>query len=403
MNEDERDRDGGRFSWWSGRHTVLSLCIGSYFAVRFAQVVIGPVVSLVIETFTVSRGAVGLALTGMWIAYALSQLPSGVLADRFGERTVVVAALSITAGAALGLAGAPTFTLFAVGTILLGVGAGLYYNAATALLARESDGLGRAIGTHRIGGQLAGVIAPIVAAAVSVRYGWRSTIALGTVLAVGIGTLFVRLSTRNAPVRPDASLRALFAPGPLSDLLARPHVRRTTFLMTLVEFVGLAAMAFLPIFLIEHFGFSIGVANLLFATFFAASALSQPLGGWLSDRIGRDATATAQLFAGVIGYGALAAGGPPALALPAVLLAGVAMSATPVLQSRMLDGMDASNRGTGFGLFRTLYLLLGATGTTVVGASADAAGWRMAFGLLTVMLAVGLLTLVAIRIVGDGK
>jgi MFS family permease len=385
---------------WKDPYTLLSICIGAYFAVRFSQVIIGSVVPLVIEEFAVSRGTVGAVLTGMWVAYALLQLPSGVLADRFGEGSVVLAALGITAVATLGLAAAPTVPILAAAAIGLGIGAGAYYNPATALLTREFDGIGGAIGAHRIGGQVAGVLAPLVAAAAGVRYGWRAAIALGSLLAVVIAGVFLREHASTAPVRSDASLRELFDPGALLGLLIRPHTRNTTFMMTLVEFVGLAAMAFLPAFLVEHYGFSIGRANLLFATFFAVSALSQPLGGRLSDRIGRDATATMQASAGVVGYGALALGSTTLVAVPALVLAGVAMSTTPVLQSRMMDGLVDTNRGKGFGLFRTLYLLVSATGTAVVGVTADVGGWGVAFGLLAALLGAVLLSLIVIGIAG---
>jgi hypothetical protein len=54
----------------------------------------------------------------------------------------------------------------------------------------------------------------------------------------------------------------------------------------------------------------------------------------------------------------------------------------------MINGLSESNPGTGFGLFRSLYLLVGALGMTVVGTTADATGWRLSFGLLAALLGV---------------
>jgi len=379
---------------WSRRHAVLLVCGGSYFAVRFAQVIVGPVIPRLVGTFPVSRGKLGLALTGMWIVYALLQLPSGALADRFGERAVVVTALALTACASLVLASAPTFPVFGAGVVCLGVGAGVYYNPATTLLASEFDVVGRAIGTHRIGGQVAGVVAPLLAASVGVRYGWRVAVGIGAVLTVVAGAAFLRTSSHTPPARPTASLEDLFDPGPIADLLARRHMRYTTFLASVVEFVGMASMAFLPVFLVEHHGVSEAWAGFAFAVFFGVSAILQPLGGWLSDRIGHDRTLAAQLTAGVAGYALLTAPVARPLAVPAVVFAGAAMTSTPVIQSRMLDGLSAAERGTGFGAFRTVYLLIGALGTTVVGSTADLAGWAVAFGLLAALFAVALAALV---------
>jgi MFS family permease len=386
-------------SGWTDQHTLLSVLAGSYFGVRFTQVVLGPAVPAVVAAFAVSRGAVGTALTGMWVAYAIAQLPSGVLADRIGERAVVLVALATTALATLALSVSPGFLPFAAGVVLLGVGAGVYYNPATALLARAFDGVGRAVGTHRVGGQAAGVVAPLVAAAVVPRFGWRAAVLLGAPVAALAALLALRFVGRTPPVRPTASARDLFDPADLRRLLARRHTRYTTFVATLVEFVGLATMAFLPALLIQHHGFASGPANLLFAVLFATTALSQPFAGWLSDRVGRDGTLALLAGAGTLGYLALAGGSRP-LAVPAVLLAGVSMSATPVVQSRMMDGLSETDQGAGFGLFRTVYLLLGASGTAVVGTAADVAGWPVAFGLLAAVFAGLLLSLLVVGLVG---
>lgn len=382
----------------TNQYVVLPACIVAYFAVRFTQVVIGPIVPNVIETFDVSRSAIGLVLTGMWATYALSQLPSGILADRFGERQIVLTALGIVLAATLGLAVAPTFLVFGIGVLTLGVGAGIYYNPATALLDREFEKTGRTIGIHRIGGQVAGVVAPVAAAILGVRYGWRVTVSLGLVLTALVAVIFARLIVSTAPVRPIGTLRDLVEPGVLRTLLTRPYTRHTVFMATIVEFVGLAVMAFLSTFLVEHSGFTLQLANVLFAVFFAVATVSQPIGGWLSDYLGRDATLAIQLSAGVLGYGTLVADRTLVLTSLGIVLAGISMSSVPVIQSRMLDRLSQTNRGVGFGLFRTVYMLFGALGTTVTGTIAETVGWTEAFGVLSILLSVNLLSLFLTRI-----
>lgn len=377
---------------------ALAACVGAYFGIRVCQVVVGPVVPGLIATFDVSRGTVGLALSGMWVVYALVQLPGGALADRVGERRVVGGALTLSALAGLGMAAAPGFAAFAAAVAVVGAGAGVYYNPATTLLDRTATDVGRAIGVHRVGGQAAGVAAPLGAAALSGRYGWRVTL-LAAALTVVVAAGAFAVGTRpTAPRRPTASLRELVAPGDVAALLARPHVRTTTVVMAMVEFAGLAAVAFVPTLLVEHHGLGVAAANLLFALFAGVAAAAQPFAGWLSDRHGRDRTVVALAAAGVLGYAGLAAGGPLALAVPATVLAGASVSVTPAVQSRLLDGLGDDERGTGFGAFRTVYLLVGATGTAVVGAVADVAGWTAAFGVLAgLFVAVLAVTLAAGR------
>lgn len=306
-------------SKWGQRHRTLAVCIGAYFGVRFCQVLVGSIVPGIISAFGVSRGTIGLGLTGMWVLYALVQVPSGVFADRYGERTVVTAALLLTALATLGVAGAPVFAVFAIAVAAIGAGAGIYYNPATTLLDRTGGPVGRAIGFHRTGGQLAGVAAPASAALVGLRYGWRETVVLGSVCVAIVAVAFVRGTRSLEPQRPSESMPELFDTNLLSALLTRHS--RTTLMMTLVEFVGVVAMAFLPTIFLERHGVGQTRANLLFALFFAIGAVSQPIAGWLSDRYGRDRTIAVLAVAGVVGTIADVSGWPPAIGVLSLLFA----------------------------------------------------------------------------------
>ena len=136
----------------SYRYVVLVLCTLAFAATMVARLAISPVVPEVTATFSVSTGAVGLALSGMWAAYALTQFPSGVLADRYGERRVILTAVGVTAAASVLLSMSPTFAVFALTVVALGAGAGLHYSVATSFLARQFDDVGRAIGVHVAGG-----------------------------------------------------------------------------------------------------------------------------------------------------------------------------------------------------------------------------------------------------------
>ncbi|SEH65565.1 hypothetical protein SAMN05192561_12211 [Halopenitus malekzadehii] len=54
-----------------------------------------------------------------------------------------------------------------------------------------------------------------------------------------------------------------------------------------------------------------------------------------------------------------------------------------------MDDISDAERGPGFGLVRTVYTTLGATGSVVTGVTADVLGWTASFGLLAVIMAVG--------------
>jgi predicted MFS family arabinose efflux permease len=367
------------------RYVALALCTLAFTATMVARLVISPVVPQITADFAVSKGAVGLALSGMWAAYAVSQFPSGILSDRLGERRVILAALGLTASTSVLLALAPSYPVFAITAVVLGAGAGLHYSVATSFLARHFDQVGRAIGIHVTGAPIAGLVAPVAAAAVGVRYGWRPALLLGAAVAIPIFALFWLQIDRTPPARPDVRMRSQLEIGPLRELLGRPQIRYTMLLSVGGAFSWQATASFLPTFLIEHHGYSAAGASLLFSGYFVVHGATQPLLGTLSDRFGRDGIAALAFGSGVVGYGSLVAGSE-AVVLAAIPLVGIAMSWGAPVQSRFIDVLGASERATGFGLVRTGYMMVGALGSVVVGTLADVFGWQAAFGAVVAVL-----------------
>jgi YNFM family putative membrane transporter len=391
---------------WRYRHTALALCTLAFTATMVARLVISPLVPRITAEFGVSNATVGLALSGMWLAYALAQFPSGVLGDRYGERAVILTAVGATAVASLLIALSPSIGVFMLFTVALGAGAGLHYSVATTFLARQFDDIGRAIGVHVAGGPIAGLAAPPVAALVGSRYGWRVGILLGVAVAVPVFALFAWRVRPTEPLRPDQAMRERVALAPLVELLSRPPILYTTALATMGAFTWQATASFLPTFLDVGTGLSTGLSALLFSLYFLVHGGSQPVTGSLSDRFGRDATAVGTMSAGVVGYGLLVATARFDLGLGAIVaavcLVGVAMSWGAPIQSRFMDLLSDAERGAGFGLVRTAYMVLGASGSVVVGTLSEVAGWGAAFGLLAGVMALGLAALLANRLLGLG-
>jgi MFS family permease len=387
---------------WRYPHTVLALGVLVNFGQVGSRLVISPVVPAIIERFGVTRGTVGLVLTGMWGAYALSQFPSGVLADRVGERRVILAALALTALGSLLLAAAPSFLLFGAFAVFLGSGAGLYTSVGSSLLTKLFDDTGGALGLHVAGGSLAGFVAPVTAAYVGVRYGWRAAVLLGAVVLLPVLGLAAWRLRPTPPASPGASLVAGFAAGGLRDRLRRADIAFTVVVAALGVFTWQSVASFLPTFLVEYRSLSTGEAATAFGAVFLLSAVGQPVAGRLSDALGRDTLlATNMVVAGsallllVVDRSALAL-------VAAVLLLGGGLTWFGVVQARFMDRLDAAGRGTGFGLVRTVYMSLGALGSVVTGTVADVAGWAVAFALVAGLLGLAALTLAANRALSLG-
>lgn len=367
---------------WRYRDTVLALCTLAFFVTMAGRLAISPVVPAITDEFAVSNAAVGVALSGMWLTYGLAQYPSGVLADRYGERSVVLAAIGGTAGFGIVLATAPVFVAFFVGTVLLGAFAGLHYSVATTLLSRTYDRVGTAVGVHNNGATVAGLIAPVAAAWVGAQYGWRPAVALVAVVGVPAFALFALRVRPTEPRRPDVAIRERVAFGPAAELLSRPQIAFTVVVAIASEFAWQGLASFLPTFLIEHRGYSTALAGSVFAAYFVAQIPGQIVVGAAGDRFGYDTAIAGCMLVGASAIGLLFAGFGLGGVVVAVSLLGVAMSFGAALMPRFLEAMTDAERNAGFGLVRTVYMVVASSGSVVVGLLADLYGWPLTFGVL---------------------
>lgn len=382
---------------WQSRHTLLTLAIGAFFLTLFVRLVLSPVVPAIIDAFDSSKSAIGLAFTGMWAAYALVQYPGGVLGDRFGEYRLILLSIGLTGLSGLLLALSVSYGFFVVAAILLGASAGLYGPAGTSLLAKSFRNTGQALGLHVAGANVAGLIAPVAGAYVGIRYGWRAAPVLGIALAVPLFVAFAWYAEPTEPSQPERSIRAQFTPKTLLEVLLRPSIAYTMGLGIIGVFTFQAIASFLPTFLIEFWGLTTQRAGTAFGIVYLFSAMTMPITGRVSDVTGRDLTITFSFLTVASGLGILLAGRMVVPALVAVVVVGIGISWGGVLHSRYMDHLDDAERGTGFGLVRTVTGLVGSLGSVVVGSLAEFAGWQAAYSLVIGLLLIAITALLANR------
>lgn len=379
---------------------LLGVTTAAFFVTMIARLALSPLVPDIIEAFSVSKSAVGIALSGMWATYALFQFPGGIIADRFGERRVVMLAMGATGLASVVLAAAPTFPLFALFAIVLGAAAGLYFTAGTGFLTEEFDNTGRALGVHEIGASAGGLIAPLASTYVAARVNWRAGPLVPAAVALVVLVLFAWRAPRTPPSTPVQSLTEQVDVGRLLALLARPSILFTTVLGMIGFFTWQSFASFFPTFLVEYAGLSAGRASLVFGSVFALTIGGAPALGWASDVTGRDAAIAVSMLAGVVGYVLFLFVGGPAAVIAGTVLVGIGLSWTGVVNSRFMDHLAADERGTGFGLIRTVLLLVSSLGSGVTGTLADQVGWLAAYGLVAGLLGLVVVLLVANRLLG---
>jgi MFS family permease len=383
------------------RHALVSAVLGN-FSQFGARLIISPFVPAIATAFLATKSTIGLILTLMWALFAVLHYPAGVLADRYGAARVMQVGVGLAALGSLVVVLAPTLAVFAIGCLVLGIGGAAYFPNGQTFLSRRFGAAerGQALSIHSAGGPFAGVVMPAVATAVAARYDWRAGVAVGTVAAtIATAILAIRLRGQDGG-DPGVDITARLWPGTAVALLRRPAVLTTVALGGIGMYCFQAFISFYPTFLREYHGIAPQRASLLYSAGFVLVVLGLPIVGRIADRVGTERTLVVPFGAMVLAVAlVLAVSKPWALILGSTLF-GVGLSSGGAIAKRAMEHFADGDRGTGFGIVRMLFVLIGSLANVVTGSVAEYWGWVLAYGVI-VALCVAVIGLLAVLVVYD--
>jgi MFS family permease len=379
-----------------GEYDALALTAGLWFLVLFLRYVFPPLFPTFRAVYGLSNGELGALFTGLMVAYAAMQLPAGVLSDRFGRVTVIVAGMALGAVAAIGLAVWQTTAVLVGAMVLIGFGTGVHKTVAIPLLATIYPArTGRSLGIMDATGQLGGVLAPgaVVAVGSVAALAWPHIFLAGGALGVA---LVVALRLRIPDSRADATdTDAAAETAPLTAYL-RPFADRrfAAFVVAAsgVAFAWNGVSAFLVLFLADVHALSERTAGLLFAGLFVVG-LAQPAIGAIGDRIGHRVAGLLAVATAIAGVGGLLVAPSFVSIVLAVALTGVGLHGfRPVRDAFLVEQFPDATAGGALGLVRTAIMGLGAIAPAVVGTLSETTGtvenpsYTVAFGAIVAVL-----------------
>ena len=365
------------------RTPVLVAVAGGWFLSLGVRLVYPAVIPHLRTAYGISLSTAGLLLTVLWLAYAVGQLPGGVLSDRFGERAVLVAS-TLVSGAVLGLVVvAGVVELLFAATALFGLSTALYgVSRFTILSAVYPDNDGTAIGVTMAAGDLGNTLLPPFAGFLAVTFAWQFgfAFAIPGFLLAAVG-LFATLPTSNggsgtpdtASTAGGGSLqRAVETGRTVADALRTRPVIVVTAIQTLAYCAWQAFTGFYPTYLIDVKGIAPTTATLLFGGFFAMGVAVKPVTGRAYDLYGARRTLPVVLAVATASLAALpSVGSLPGLAVLTLGLSALLGYSTATL-SYLTSALPSAVRGSGLGVLRTGYMAIGAGSPVVAGALADA-------------------------------
>ena len=380
------------------RSSILAVLGLSGFVVMADNWVVSPILPSIAKGLGVDPVRAGLLITAYMIPFGLFQLIFGPLADRFGKRQVITAAMiAFTVGTGLSALGA-TLTGLALYRALTGAFAASIMPISLALIGdlfpmeERQSAIGTFMGVSFLGQGLSMAIGGTIAYLVS----WRGVFAAYAGLSV-IATILLLSVGSRIPSRRNPKSRLL---APFVALLTGP-ASVTTYVVVLLEGILIVgSFSYLGAYIALSYHFDNLIIGLIMTAFGLMAVLAGRISGRLAARLGRRTV----LMTGLISACAadaivFAAGG----VLPA-LIVGVALLGLGFMlahSSLLTIATEFAPRARGMAMSLVAFAFMGGggLGTAIGGRMVRAGGFALFYGVYA--LALALLVVVALIVVRD--
>jgi MFS family permease len=287
--------------------------------------------------------------------------------------------------------------LLTVRSLATGVGEAFYAPAANALIAEHhTNTRARALALNQTSLYAGVIISGLVSGLIADRFGWRSAFWIFGACGIAL-TGLVGLRLRPASQRIDCARQPAPRWADAFTVLRRPTVLMLMTAWGCMVFVNVGYMTWMPTYLHEHFGLSLGNAGFSSMFYHHLGAFGGVLlGGFLSDRMAAKNPHMRLVLQGL----ALLAGVPFIWLLGSqlgLLVLFVALGGFGLFRGIYDAGIYASLfevieprlRATVLGLIIAIVYLAGALAPAILGALKDGIGLSVGFSLLAIAYLVG--------------
>lgn len=335
----------------------------------------------------------GFLLSTLWFSYALGQFPGGILGDRLGEGNILVLSTGISTVAILFVTVSLNLTMVFVATATFGFATGLYGpHRFTIFTDIYSDRSGIAVGVTMAAGSIGNTILPAIAAAIAGYVTWRLGFGILVPAFIAVcATIYAVVPKRTSNTSADTDTFSVDTLRRVASSVATRGIPIVVSIHIILAFVSNGFLGFYPTYLIEVKGFSPQIAALLFGSYFAVGVVIQPFTGIIRDRFGSQwslAFVSSMLFVGLV---ALQFGDSVLYILLVTALISHRNGVGVVTNTFIADSLDNDIKGSGLGLLRTSWLLMGAMSPIFVGFLGDLGQLNFAFSALAGVAGVAVL------------
>lgn len=118
---------------------IVGLIFLIFFVISFLTNILGPLIPDIIDSFDLSIGLAGFLPFSFFVAYGVMSIPSGLLIEKYSEKSVIISGFTLAFGGALLFALFPTFEVALFSLFSIGIGMAMLQVVINPLL-RQAGG-----------------------------------------------------------------------------------------------------------------------------------------------------------------------------------------------------------------------------------------------------------------------
>lgn len=287
---------------------------------HFFHLILAPLFPWLKEEFGVSYAALGLLMTAFFVVSGLCQVVAGFVVDRIGARVVLFFGMACLGISALMLASAQSYAMLMAGSMLAGLGNGIFHPSDFTLLNRRVSPvrLGHAFSIHGVSGNLGWAAAPVFLVGIAGLAGWRIALIAAAALPFTVLAILYACSDQLQYELKDASPVAAGSTAETSKESKTAFMRLPSvwmcFAFFLISALALGAIqSFSAPALRALYGMPLAWATAAYSAFMLASAGGTLWGGIVASKTTLHARTIGVAFIiAALTSGLLATGLPPA-------------------------------------------------------------------------------------------
>ncbi len=377
--------------------------------VHVLELAYGALLVGIASEFGASFFIMGVLANVFGLAFGFTALPSGFLADRIGEKRLLVVCCLMSGVAAAGVGLANSIYTLGAALLVLGLALGLYHPAGAAFIAKTGHRTGMAFGYLGVGGNLGLALAPVIVGSIAALSNWRAAYTLLSIPMVLLAAAFAFGLRGVRPVEREGYPR-----GVVGTTRRRATVASLSLILAaqlLNGFIYRGVVTFLPLYLGQSVARVSSESGLMFLAGSVTTVVllfgvgGQFFGGYLSERVRPEMLALAVCLGSFPLLIAVGASQGLLLVVITCAFAVFHFMGQPIFNLLVSDYSPVTWRGRVFGFSFFCNFGLGSFSAGILGYVADRAGLNWVFAAASgfALLALAAVLVLLFRYGGMGK